>query len=384
MNYRETLAALVSAVPLREKTEKSRNTAERNRLIFARYTGLDGQGGDTLEAIGKTYNLTRECIRQIVNRLDKKMMIDSGSEREIRIMIDLVKTSTPVESRALSEKAVKEKMLDSASFDLINPAIYFASKLDIDLDAYVEKTNKGLFLIPNGFEIKPDQLISEAAKVVNRYGVCSVSSLIVRFGLKDDAQIRSYIQSSMEASGNCVWIDGENEHFYLDRDRTSRMDRRLEQVFNVYQSVKLDKLYQALSRSLRQATDNCEQSPEYQAFVGEEKPKGHQDEKNRRMAIDENTLKRYLTSRGYKISRHNIVTLGQKATPENPALPLEIDVINILKDQTRGQMREIDLETKLSIAPKTNDHYSFVTTTYYSALMIRPKRGYLELLGSPY
>lgn len=384
MNYCETLTALVSAIPLREKTEKSRNTAERNRLIFARYTGLDGKGGDTLEAIGKTHGLTRECIRQIVNRLDNKMMIDSGSEKEIRHMINLVKSSTPVESNALSNKAAKDKMLEDPTFDLINPSIYFASKLGIDLNANVEKVNKNLFLIPDNFAIKPDQLISEAAKVVNRYGMCSVSSLVVRFEMKDTPQIRNFIQSSMEASGNCVWFDGENEYFYLDRDRTSRMDRRLEQIFAIYQSVKMDKLYQALARSLRQATDNCEQSPEYQAFVGDENAKGHQDEKSRRMAVDESMLKRYLTSKGYKVSRHNIVTLGQKANPESPILPLEIDVINILKDQTKGQMREIDIETKMFIEPKTNDHYSFVTTTYYSALMIRPKRGYLELLGSPY
>lgn len=378
----EMILNIIESIPLKEKTDKSKKTASRNKLIFARYTGLNGNGSETLEAIGKNYSLTRECIRQIVGRLDKKIIIDDSDKKQIHKLFSLIDSSSPIESKALSEIAYKNKLLKNPEFDLVNAALYFSEKLNIDLGCALEKENGSLFLIPNGYSIKPSQIISEASKVVNRYGVCSVESLVVRFDIDKTNSLWSYIQSSVESTGECVWIDESKNHFYLDRDRTNRMDRRLEQIFSVYSSVNISKIYQALARSLRQAADNCEQSPEYKAFVGEEKVKGHQNEKERRMAIDENILKNYLVSKGYKVSRHNVVTANKEVKTDHQPLPLEIEVINILKDQPKGHLREIDIENKLSIEPKSREHFSFVTTTYYSSLMIRSNRGILELLGS--
>lgn len=383
MNLDETFLDIVNSIPLKEKTEKSRATAARNKTIFLRYTGLNGKGSETLEGIGRSYNLTRECIRQIVGRLDKKIEIDENVTDLVKELIGMINLNSPIESKVLSEIAHSKKMLKNREYDLVNPALYFASKLDIDLACDLEKVNGSLFLLPKNYQIKPNQVISEASKVVNRYGVCSIESLIIRFELEDSSSIWNYIQSSIESTGGCVWIDNDKNYFYLDRDRTNRMDRRLEQIFSVYKSVNIEKLYQALARSLRQAADGCEKSPEYKAFVGEEKTKSHQNEKNRRMAIDETLLKSYLVSKNYKVSRHNVVSVNKEIDTEHAPLPLELDVIDILKNQPKGQLREIDIENKLSIEAKSKEHFSFVTTTYYSSLMIRSDRGILELLGSP-
>lgn len=382
MNFDDTFLDIVNSIPLKEKTEKSKATANRNKTIFLRYTGLNGKGSETLEGIGRSYGLTRECIRQIVGRLDKKVVIDENVTDIVKQLINMIDLNSPIESKVLSEIAHSKKMLRSTEYDLVNPALYFASKLEIDLNCELEKLNGSLFLLPKNYEIKPSQIISEAAKVVNRYGVCSIESLIVRFELENNSSIWNYVQSSVESTGGCVWIDGDKNYFYLDRERTNRMDRRLEQIFSVYKSVNIEKLYQALARSLRQATDGCEKSPEYKAFVGEEKVKGHQSEKNRRMAIDESLLKNYLVAKGYKVSRHNVVSVNKDIETEHKPLPLEINVIDILKTQPKGQLREIDIENKLSIEPKSKEHFSFVTTTYYSSLMIRSDRGILELLGA--
>lgn len=383
LNLDDAFLDVVNSIPLKEKTEKSKATADRNKTIFLRYTGLNGKGSETLEGIGKSYGLTRECIRQIVGRLDKKVEIKDSVVSAVNELISMIDMNSPIESRVLSEIAYSKKMLKDLDYDLVNPALYFASKLGVKMNCELEKLNGSLFLLPNGYEIKPNHIISEASKVVNRYGVCSIESLIIRFDLENTTSIWNYIQSSVESTGGCVWIDGEKNHFYLDRERTNRMDRRLEQIFSVYKSVNIEKLYQALARSLRQATDGCEQSPEYKAFVGEEKVKGHQNEKNRRMAIDEKLLKNYLVAKGYKVSRHNVVSVNSEIETEYAPLPLELNVIDILKNQPKGQLREIDIENKLSIDPKSKEHFSFVTTTYYSSLMIRADRGILELLGQP-
>lgn len=383
MNMRldESFGEIVDLIPLKDKTKKSKETASRNRTIFLRYTGLHGKGVETLEGIGKSYNLTRECIRQIIVRLDKKISIDGDLEKEIKALFNLIDFNSPIESKYLSEIAHEKKLIKNPDFDLINPALYFSKKMGIDLGCETEKVNNSLFLIPNNFQVKPNQVISEASKVVNRYGVCSIESLAIRFGFKYN-EMKSYIQSCVEATETCIWIDDEKNHFYIEKDRVSRMDRRLSQIFSVYKTVSLDKLYQALARSLRQGTDNCEESPEYKIFVGKEKIKGHQDEKNRRMVIDEDLLKSYLISKGYKVSRHNIVSGNAAQINDNEPLPLEINVINILQKQPKGQLREIEIENELSIKPKSREHFSFVTTTYYSSLMIRSDRGVLELLGS--
>lgn len=382
MNIRldEALLELVDTIPLKDRTDKSKTTSSRNKTIFLRYTGLHGKGVETLESIGKSYGLTRECIRQIIVRLDKKIIIDEQLKKEIESFLGLINANSPIESKRLSEIFYEKKLLKNANFDLINPALYFAKKLGKELKCESEKVNNSLFLIPEGFSVKPSHIISEASKVVNRYGVCSVESLAIRVGLNAH-EMTNYIQSSVESTEACTWIDSSRNYFYIEKDRVSRMDRRLSQIFSVYKTVSLENIYQALSRSLRQGTDNCEESPEYEVFVGKEKAKGHQDEKSRRMVIDEDLLKSYLTSKGYKVSRANIVSGNYDNIEDNDPLPLEVKVINILNNTQKGQLREIEIENELSIKPKSREHFSFVTTTYYSCLMIRSDRGILELLG---
>jgi len=46
---------------------------ERNWVLFARQTGWDGNGCETLEAVGRSHGLTRERVRQIVARTNKRL-----------------------------------------------------------------------------------------------------------------------------------------------------------------------------------------------------------------------------------------------------------------------------------------------------------------------
>ena len=59
--------------------------SERSRDVVVRRFGLDGTEGQTLEAIGQHYNITRERVRQIVNQAVKKIRKSEVSEEHSEV-----------------------------------------------------------------------------------------------------------------------------------------------------------------------------------------------------------------------------------------------------------------------------------------------------------
>jgi len=55
--------------------------SNREQTVLARRYGLDGQAPCTLDELGRTFNLTRERIRQIENRGLKKLQTLATSEK---------------------------------------------------------------------------------------------------------------------------------------------------------------------------------------------------------------------------------------------------------------------------------------------------------------
>jgi len=71
----ELLGRLVERVrvtPLDEISLLSRGLSTRDRIFVARYLELDGRPGDTLEALGAQAGVTRERVRQIVQRFSDR------------------------------------------------------------------------------------------------------------------------------------------------------------------------------------------------------------------------------------------------------------------------------------------------------------------------
>ena len=78
LNPQELVSFLLSDLNPREK-----------EVISARY-GLDREKGETLEAIGKRYSITRERVRQIENNALKKALATKDVEEKLKDLIALV------------------------------------------------------------------------------------------------------------------------------------------------------------------------------------------------------------------------------------------------------------------------------------------------------
>lgn len=88
--------------------------------VLRRRFGLSGQSKETLEAIGKAYNVTRERIRQIENSAVKKI---KGLKEFGRISADLEHTISNVLSRnggIMDERSLLRELLNFASDNPIN------------------------------------------------------------------------------------------------------------------------------------------------------------------------------------------------------------------------------------------------------------------------
>ena len=78
LNPRELVNFLLSNLGPREK-----------EVIMARY-GLDREKGETLEAIGKRYGVTRERVRQIENNALRKAAETKGLEEKLKDLVALI------------------------------------------------------------------------------------------------------------------------------------------------------------------------------------------------------------------------------------------------------------------------------------------------------
>lgn len=108
--------------------------SERSKDVVIRRFGLDGTEGQTLEAIGQHYNITRERVRQIVNQAVKKIRKSDVSDEHAEVFSKLRN-----EIEQLGHVVAEDELLDHLAEDGEHNHYYFL--LHVGPDFNREKSN---------------------------------------------------------------------------------------------------------------------------------------------------------------------------------------------------------------------------------------------------
>lgn len=79
------------------------NNSERNNDIAKRYFGFDGKGSSSMQVAGEPYNLTRESVRQITNKISQKLRDTFIVPKELYKAASIIDSNTPAASSDLEE-----------------------------------------------------------------------------------------------------------------------------------------------------------------------------------------------------------------------------------------------------------------------------------------
>jgi hypothetical protein len=185
--------------------------------VLRRRFGLNGQSKETLEAIGKAYNVTRERIRQIENSAIKKI---KGLREFGRVSTDLEHTISNVLARnggIMDERSLLRELLNFASDNPLNNncAVFILEELlskkiiRIPLSSSVAKS----WSLPHVSMDFVKEAIGELIKILEKDGKpMKIDELLEKFNQTDyyssknealtDEGIHSYINLSKNIDSN--------------------------------------------------------------------------------------------------------------------------------------------------------------------------------------
>jgi len=345
----DKLKSRLNAVLARVNT--GQHTA-RNLDIIKRYLGFDLPEGQSMQQAGQPYNLTRESVRQIMNRFTEGLLEISPQIPGLDAALDEVLRHMPASAdviiKSLAQKGLVE---DDTSIDLIiQSAKHFHNRQDLPS---LVKIGETVFVLSPEDAKKGihKEVISLANKRISRNGAVSIDELADTLeGVRHDARY-DFASAVMGALPTSLWIN--DGWIYYGSNGRNCLRRRLKKIFFMMDEVPLEKLRSGLERSL----NGSETLP-------------------RTVLID--MLK---VDPVFDIN-NDIVTCRESLASEKSLLrKFEREIVERISEMEDHKIREKQLEDKLVNSDK--DKYSFSMALSQSPLIYRVERGVYSLVGKP-
>lgn len=245
------------ALPI-NKSKTKKDKILRNRTIVSAYFGFDGLGTKSMDEAGKQFGLTKEMVRQIINKFksniaENKGIIKSDAiERAIAVISQNCSNSAENVTSALYKQGLIPEHY------LIDGIISAAELLNLTPLGFVLTKVNG---IPFVFRTSEDDLgkktLSHAIKRISHDGYCNKAALvkIIKGSVPFSSQ-NTFVEQLIESMPNFRWINKDAGTFYFGLHGRNRLVSRLCKVFNQYDSVMFDDLLEAIERSWKKDENN--------------------------------------------------------------------------------------------------------------------------------
>lgn len=234
------------------KAIPSTQKSERNIEITRIYFGFDGNGGSSMEATGKNYNLTRESVRQITHRICRDVCINGDVDWSVLDACMATIVALAPCSAEHAELALEEKGLIVRPFlveGIINAAIAFNRS---DKSVFVTKLQDARFVVTKKTEEWPKRVMSAATKRVSHNGAVSVEQLGKAMRGLTKEHREDFARNVIDSVETAVWVGDEAKcwAYFGDKGR-NRFLSRVQKIFSVATEVGIDEIEDAISRSWR-------------------------------------------------------------------------------------------------------------------------------------
>jgi len=236
--------------------ERKQERFDKYHHIFDMFSGMDGQGGMTLQATGNKMSISRERVRQVVEDVKDELLTVGTSIDGLMTIIEAAEDLMPMNALRL-EKSLADDGLIPASFS-IKGLLKVVSMLGTKSQ---QKQAKAVCFVGGGdrslafltSQVKAVKRIQMTAKKeVASMGLCSLHRLgmvkaILYYNYSKD-KLKDIVSSNSKTS-EVIWVD--EDWFSYGRDTKNKVIRQVDKMFRFYEEIKIETLIEALERGLK-------------------------------------------------------------------------------------------------------------------------------------
>ena len=223
--------------------------------LLLRY-GWASQKPKTLEEVGEIYDVTRERIRQIEAKFEKKLPVKKIHINSLDRCLDLLKQSAILTVEDAG-KLILENHLTSRPISIEgivkHAAVLFAKNNDLDIVTVhgckfvVKKTGTDLIAL----------IHHEANSEVSKYGCGNVDELIEEI-LTNSTNVyskeilnRDFAIKALKGFGDVIFLDKNCNWFWYETKR-NRLINNLKKIFSITKQLNVTQIREGIQRSYRQ------------------------------------------------------------------------------------------------------------------------------------
>lgn len=336
---------------------KAKFFTPRNREIVYRYYGFDGGIGDTMEAIGADYKLTRERVRQIIKKCCDHA--DSPSPRIDAILQahDIVSKMLPASATEIESRLQKEGLINAEfkAEGVISAINIFAKK---DLESRFLRLNEGRFVIPVELHELPGLIQSHAIKEVSHNGASSVTRILEHVCKGLPGIRHQFVADVVNSIPDNNWLCDGREWFFFGGTGRNRLLSRFRKIFSIATNVEINTLHDAIKRCWRKSVKDI-------TYVLPTNIMLEVARKTERLLVNND----------------GIISVSRPYDPSEELNSMEIDVFNYIKNSPTEFRREKEMEDEL--VKNDGDKFAFSMAINYSPIISRIEWGKYGLIGQP-
>jgi hypothetical protein len=227
---------------------------ERDRDIVIKYLGWDGKGGRTLEILGTEFGMTRERVRQVVAKFEKKVLEAKRLRGiyfpKIYLALNRVAEQIPKEVADIEMDLVGQG-ISKGTFrleGLLSAASLLGCKAGFVLRSYRNRR----FALSLGTGNFLNHIMFISRKAVARRGVSTILDIAAQVGEKVGQQIpEEIVVSVLSTQKDFKWLDKSRGWFFLSSVPRNRLLNLMEKILSVCSQIDIQDLRSGISRNHR-------------------------------------------------------------------------------------------------------------------------------------
>jgi len=224
---------------------------ERDQQIVMKYLGWDGKGKKTLESVAQGYGLSRERVRQIYTKLEKKaktlIAVKNAEYSKLESALKYITDHLPSGTDQI-ELGLTREGITKTNFNI--EGIESASKLlGKTYDFTILKMNgKHIALSQKDLEI-PKIVMNLTKKNIAKNVIANVIDIIEHVNEKMKRNFsEDFIKSIVSAHEDFKWLDKSSGWFWFQSLKGNRLINIIKKILSVAYSIDISELRAGISR----------------------------------------------------------------------------------------------------------------------------------------
>jgi len=223
---------------------------KRDSEIITKFLGWDGKGVKTLQAIGEEYGITRERVRQIFDKYNRKFIYHKRKKVPLPLLdlaIQLVSDRIPKHADNIEQELAIEGI--SKSPFRIEGLLSACEFLYREFPFTIQKfQGKRIAVKPKDAKL-PKLIVRLAKKTISRRGVSTISDIATQVTLKIDKPVdNNFVVFVLSLIKSFKWLDENSGWFWFAPQKRNRLLNVIKKVLSVSDQIDIKELRSGVSR----------------------------------------------------------------------------------------------------------------------------------------